>query len=436
MRVLSLSADMATATPTTDEAKISSSTHKEAESTGSTTTLSNASRSPCVMTARSKIPTVVLDADVVTDNMAARLCVSLLGHVMFLKNQVPFPIMQLARIPGDDNASRAAKKRHELLTSFDTLTSHMYTTFIALSTAMALRGTRDAPKLVPGNIPTNQGCRVSRAFLSLVLGPTIGAAKSRVIVCIDGLEEKVWGLLRDEKSCAATAVNTREDGEQEGHSEYPSEPESESEEEDEEEEEEDDEESEQEEDGVSQSEDESSNASPPPSRSPSPSLSSGSPRSNAPPGAPLPPSHAPPPSYHVNEHDPLRAAERLLARTLASACAEDDGRGMASEMAPTQTHILLRAPRRFSHPSWTPRQNLCVSLDGYLADFLEESGETFDSEKAAGKKRKNNTAKIEGVWIKPRVTENREVVGFEEPDEEDEMIWWSWDGKLVGFADW
>ena len=21
-------------------------------------------------------------------------------------------------------------------------------------------------------------------------------------------------------------------------------------------------------------------------------------------------------------------------------------------------------------------------------------------------------------------------------DEDDEMIWWSWDGKIVGFADW
>ncbi|KAG1815888.1 hypothetical protein EV424DRAFT_1411322 [Suillus variegatus] len=36
-----------------------------------------------------KIPSITLDADLVTDSMAARLCISLVGHVLFLKSQVP-----------------------------------------------------------------------------------------------------------------------------------------------------------------------------------------------------------------------------------------------------------------------------------------------------------------------------------------------------------
>lgn len=55
------------------------------------------------------------------------------------------------------------------------------------------------------------------------------------------------------------------------------------------------------------------------------------------------------------------------------------------------------------------------------------------------------TTKIEGVWITTRKGLLREGLrdiergaNSEEQDrtEDDEMIWWSWDGKLVGFSDW
>lgn len=36
-----------------------------------------------------KIPSITIDADVITDVMAARLATSLLGHILFLKSQVP-----------------------------------------------------------------------------------------------------------------------------------------------------------------------------------------------------------------------------------------------------------------------------------------------------------------------------------------------------------
>jgi hypothetical protein len=47
-------------------------------------------RQPAPMPAPpTKIPSITLDADLVTDSMAARLCISLIGHVLFLKSQVP-----------------------------------------------------------------------------------------------------------------------------------------------------------------------------------------------------------------------------------------------------------------------------------------------------------------------------------------------------------
>lgn len=81
------------------------------------------------------------------------------------------------------------------------------------------------------------------------------------------------------------------------------------------------------EDSVSETESsESSQApSPPPSRTPSPS-----------------PPQLPSQTY-AQELEALRTAERLLSRTLASACGENDGQGMASEMGKyrnSQNHLL------------------------------------------------------------------------------------------------
>jgi hypothetical protein len=86
------------------------------------------------------------------------------------------------------------------------------------------------------------------------------------------------------------------------------------------------------------------------------------------------------------------------------------------------------------HPAWVPRQALSGAFDTLLDQFLEESGErpTRDDSK------KKKSRKVEGVWIhsRQRLTENSKIMSSEEIPEEDEMIWWTWDGKLVGFADW
>lgn len=41
------------------------------------------------VTAKSGVPVVRLDVDAISDAVAARLATSLLGHVLYLKNQVP-----------------------------------------------------------------------------------------------------------------------------------------------------------------------------------------------------------------------------------------------------------------------------------------------------------------------------------------------------------
>ncbi|KAG2753907.1 hypothetical protein P692DRAFT_20721954 [Suillus brevipes Sb2] len=358
-----------------------------------------------------KIPSITLDADLVTDSMAARLCISLIGHVLFLKSQVPFPVVQMARMPGGDTTSRAAKKRQELLNSFDTLASHLNTTFTALSTALAHHGgTKDARSF-------------GRAYLAVVLGPTPGSAKCRVMVGVDALEAKVWGERDD---CSGVPSEREGDGaeddeeksdSQESESDNDSDDEADSKESG-------DSDSSGDEEAASDTEsDESSQApSPPPSRTPSPSSS------------PPPPPRLIPPTY-AQELEALRTAERLLSRTLASACGENDGQGMASEMAPTQTHIVLRAPRKFMHPAWVPRQTLSSAFNALLDQFLDESGELPIRDDI---KKKKKGGKVEGVWIRSRqrLTEDSEIISSEEIPEEDEMIWWTWDGRLVGFTEW
>ncbi|KAK0448186.1 hypothetical protein EV421DRAFT_116223 [Armillaria borealis] len=331
----------------------------------------------------SKIPSVQLEMDSITDTLAASMACSLLGHVLFLKNQVPLPVPQLARImiTGKANA-RATKLRSELLDSFDTLLSHLGTTFTALSTAFA----RSFPQ--EGRSKT---MRTSRAYLAILVGPSIGSAKSKVMLAVDGLEAKVWGQrddirLEDESGSSESDVDDEEDdSDEEGEISDGEEGPSDSDESDV------DDESETESDD-DDDDDETS----------------------------LPP----PLSTFAEEQRILRTADRLLSRALVSADCE--GNGLASEISPTQTHILIRAPRRFIHPAWIPRQNITASMDNFLEQFLGAAGH--------GPKTNKKKTKIEGLWVacqKPSTDLGKDV-----RDEEDEMIWWSWDGKLVGFAGW
>ncbi len=251
--------------------------------------------------------------------------------------------------------------------------------------------------------------RTSRAYLAILVGPSIGSAKSKVMLAVDGLEARVWGQrddirLEDESGSSESDVDgsddEEDDSDEEGESSDSEEGPSDSDESDV------DDEGETESDG---DDDETS----------------------------LPP----PLSTFAEEQRILRTADRLLSRALVSA--DCDGNGLASEISkrfssqrpfsltkstvgPTQTHILIRAPRRFVHPAWIPRQNVTASMDNFLEQFLGAAGH--------GPRTNKKKTKIEGLWVacqRPSTDLGKEVT-----NEEDEMIWWSWDGKLVGFAGW
>ncbi|KAJ7735120.1 hypothetical protein DFH07DRAFT_844057 [Mycena maculata] len=338
---------------------------------------------------------ISLDVDNISAEIASELASALVGHILFLKNQVPFPVVQLDRIPNGKSTPRALKLRTDLLASCDTLNSHLGTTFSALSTAFALTDS-------PGD-KTNRPTR--RAYLAILVGPSIGSAKTKVMFAADGLMAKIWGE-RDDLS-----EGDSDSGDEEGSEE-------------DEDSGDDEEQGSELSDTDSSTDSEDATSSPPPSRSPSPSpCTSPSPARRS--VSPVPPK--PPFPSLAQTQQTLRAMNRLLSHTLATA-----EHSMSAELSPSQTHILLRAPRRFTHPAWIPRQTASANLDGVLREFREQArDESLATQN--GRKARSKSPKVEGVWVTCR---SPGLEFSEDAAEEDEMIWWSWDGKIVGFADW
>ncbi|KAK0205830.1 hypothetical protein DFS33DRAFT_534693 [Desarmillaria ectypa] len=165
--------------------------------------------------------------------------------------------------------------------------------------------------------------------MAILVGPSIGSAKSKVMLAVDGLEAKVWGqrddiYLEDESGSSESDDDENDDDEDNNDIEGQS--------------------SDGDEEGPSDSDE--SDESDEDDRSSSP----------------------PPLSAFAEEQRILRTADRLLSRALVSA--DCDGNGLASDISPTQTHILIRAPRRFVHPAWIPRQNVTASMNNFLEQFL------------------------------------------------------------------
>ncbi|KAG5649619.1 hypothetical protein H0H81_002824 [Sphagnurus paluster] len=330
--------------------------------------------------------------------------------------------MQIARMNASKSSTKALKQRTDLLLSYDILTSHLNTTFTALSSALARgSGTKAASENRPDAVPLR-----ARVYLGIFVGSNAASAKSKVLFAVDGLELKSIGSRDDQAARQKEGEDEDSEGEGEEEEDGVSVDGEGDDGEDASEESEDEEDGEiSDDEGEDDTDDEADTdpTSPPPeSRSPSPE-------------APSYPSYA-------EEQRALQAAERLLSRTLARADAE--GHGMSADMAPTQTHILLRAPRRFVHPAWVPRQNISSLLESTLNEFLEESGikPSDGDEGVPMQKRQSKGKKVEGVWVTCRgglntlAGKNEVSTGAVEDDEWDEMIWWSWDGKIVGFSEW
>ncbi|CDO76352.1 hypothetical protein BN946_scf185011.g16 [Trametes cinnabarina] len=411
-------------------------------------------------------------------------------------------------MPGGGSNPKVAKKREELLATFDMLSSHLQTTFVALSTAYArCEPAKSRTTASPTDENTHQDLQAGpgdapqrgATHLMFVLGPSAGAARARIILTIDGLEVKVWGQrpnapLNETLYDDDTSINIEETDEEDD-------------EEDSDEIENDDQSedgadslsadgsvaTEDQEDELDELDSDVESSGPPSSRSPSPdppdrSLAP-SPESLSSPKPVIEPLPVPagraatsssssstvvpfsagdndrPPAAsssrgtspqsilsYAEEQAAVRAAERLLSRTLMNAWAENGPAGdMASELAPTQTHIYLRAPRRFAHPAWVARQNLARTLDGVLDAFLANAG-ALGPNQGNGNGKKARGVRTEGAWIGCRggsafaakranrsaadVHQSSGVGETADGDEEDEEIWWAWEGKIVGFADW
>jgi hypothetical protein len=216
----------------------------------------------------------------------------------------PSPIAQLARLPSGRNA-RATKKKEDLLDAVDTLACHLLTTFTALSTALALN-TSKYPQTEDRKTPK------ARADVAVVLGPSVGSARARVLLSVDGLEVKVWGQRDYDQEEAESDEESGEEEEEESEDERDAEPPDSDEE--------------------LATDVGGSRPTSPAGSSSDRSRSENSTRLLQPPQRRRQP-FSPRPSgiSQTEETQTLVAAERLLSRTLANACAEDDNR-LGSEM--------------------------------------------------------------------------------------------------------
>lgn len=77
-------------------------------------------------------------------------------------------------------------------------------------------------------------------------------------------------------------------------------------------------------------------------------------------------------------------------------------------------------------------------MESALDAFLAESGLSTRDTTLGRPKQRTQKGKVEGVWITCR--DGYGEAGGDgwkvNDDENDEMIWWSWDGKLTGFSEW
>jgi hypothetical protein len=252
------------------------------------------------------------------------------------------------------SSPKAIKQRSELLSAYDTLTSHLTTTFTALAMAMAEVRKDDEKKASTSS---------HRAYLAIVLGPSLGTAKSKVFLGIDHLGMHVnpgggdgtGDEMEDESSSESDEEDSESTSEDEESGEAEGEEEEEKEDEGEGEEGPSDSESEEEEDDEKESSEDSDTG--PVLEQAGRKVLLQTPLSK--PNARQPKAVSPPTITHAEEQRFLQNADRLLSRTLAAADAE--GYGLASEMCKRLAALIWTSlTPHFSHNS-NARLNSCPS---------------------------------------------------------------------------
>ncbi|KAG8795596.1 hypothetical protein FRC12_012335 [Ceratobasidium sp. 428] len=102
----------------------------------------------------------------------------------------------------------------------------------------------------------------------------------------------------------------------------------------------------------------------------------------------------------------IRKAERALAQAIA--CSDIS---LGESLNPMGAQIYLRAPRSFRHPKWVVRQDAARILDAPYEAMISGGG--------------HNLAECVRIRANGFVTSS---------GEEEEMIWWGWEGRLAGYA--
>lgn len=79
-------------------------------------------------------------------------------------------------------------------------------------------------------------------------------------------------------------------------------------------------------------------------------------------------------------------------------------------------------------------------MESSLEEFLKKSRshkqeqEPTNLKRVLGKKKQQSS---EGVWVTSKAGLNiPESLPPQAEEDLDEMIWWSWDGRMVGFSEW
>ncbi|KAF8335858.1 uncharacterized protein EI90DRAFT_3047334 [Cantharellus anzutake] len=400
----------------------------------------------------------------ISPELGTRLLVAALSHALYANGQIPFPVGQLASIPlspslNASSRSKALRKRDELLDGLDELDGQLSSALMKLSWTLAA-STKDTPE--SNDSASRPALRLSKAHFMILVGTSVGAPKLRVIVELDRFEVKPFGwrdhvMPLDPPRAEVSGVVTDYDGTVEGHSEEDSGSISSSETISGQESDEDahSQLGTEDEHSVSNSESESESDSGIESRptlAPSTVIDDG--RQSSPASPESNTSHGDTASYRHVLDDALllstpategiiKKAERALYRALAHTDAGyDDG---DDELPPTTSLVLLRAPRSFHQPHWTPRQDYSRSLDLVAQRFFQlgDGGKKTAPLKFAGGMR---SGKLRGIKICCQTSHTSGPVeaggdmGWHDRGscgdaEADEMIWWQWDGKLRGIGD-
>ncbi|KAG8892697.1 hypothetical protein FRC01_013996, partial [Tulasnella sp. 417] len=114
------------------------------------------------------------DRSSISPVLAARICTSVLDHVLYLNGQIPFPVQGLSRLKLDGKANvKAAKKRDELVAALDLLSSHLPSTLQSLSWALATN-----PKL----FQATSSSATTEVDVVLVTGPSPTTVRSRCFI--------------------------------------------------------------------------------------------------------------------------------------------------------------------------------------------------------------------------------------------------------------